>query len=306
MSKVVWLAGFILAGITAGAAHGQNLKGEIKIDGSSTVYLITEKMATNFRKTHPGVSIPVGIAGTGGGIKKFINGETDISNASRAFSPTEIADCKKNGIEPVELQVAWDGLAVIIHPENTWATKMTMEQLKKIWHPDSAPKKWKDVDPTWPDENFVLYGAGSDSGTYDYFTGAVNGKERLCRSDYSGSENDLQTIRGVVGSKYSMGFLGVAYYEASKDKLGVVQLSQDGKEYFAPTSENVLNKTYPISRPLFIYVKKASLARPEVREFVEFYVRRADLVEESKYVQLTARQALKQREALEKVLKEVK
>ncbi len=298
-----WFVGLLGVALCASSLPAQDsLTGEIKIDGSSTVYLVSKQMADNFRKTHGKVSIPIGVSGTGGGFKKFAQGETDISGASRAIKSGEADKCKEAKIEFLELQVAWDGLAIVIHPENSWAKNMTLQQLKKIWHPDSAAKKWKDVDPSWPDEAISLFGAGSDSGTFDYFTEAVVGKERLIRADYSGSEDDNVTVVGVSGNKFAMGFLGVAYYDANKTKLGVVHLTKDGKAFHAPTKETVLAKTYPLSRPLFIYIKKTSLARPEVKAFAEFFLRRADLVEDAKYFPLDARQQLIQRDELEEYL----
>jgi phosphate transport system substrate-binding protein len=277
---------------------GEELRGEIKVDGSSTVFLITQAVATNFRKQHPRVDISVGISGTGGGFKKFAAGETDISDASRPIRPAEAENCKKNGIDYLELQVAWDGLAVIINKDNDWARQMTVEQLRKIWHPDMAARKWSDVDPSWPDEPIRLFGAGPDSGTFDYFTEAVNGKEKLCRTDYQATEDDNNTIKGVEGNKYALGFLGVAYYEAHKDKLGIVAVAEKaGAPYVLPTSENVLSNDYrPLSRPLFIYVKTEALKRPEVIEFIRFYQRRQDLVRAVQYVPLSiAQQAIEQK-----------
>ena len=271
---------------TAAAPAKSALTGEIKIDGSSTVYLITEAVASNFKNLHPNVKSSVGISGTGGGFKKFGKGETDISDASRPIKTAEAEECKKNGIDFVELQVAWDGLAVVINKENTWATKMTVAQLKKIWHPENPAKKWSDVDPSWPAEEIKLYGAGADSGTFDYFTEAINGKEKLSRTDYTATEDDNITVKGVEGNKYAMGYFGVAYYEQHKDKMATVGVAvKEGDPYVLPTKEDVFTGQYrPLSRPLFIYVKQASLKRPEVEEFVRFYLRRNDLVSQVKYV----------------------
>ncbi|MBM4067374.1 MAG: PstS family phosphate ABC transporter substrate-binding protein [Planctomycetes bacterium] len=289
-----------------GLAGDSALKGEIKIDGSSTVYLISEAAATRFRKLHPKVNITVGIGGTGGGFKKFYNGETDISDASRRIKPNEVDECKKMGIEYVELQVAWDGLAVVIHKENDWATKMTVEQLKKIWHPDTAAKKWSDVDPNWPAEEIKLYGPGPDSGTFDYFTEVINGKERLSRRDFVADENDNALVQGVARNKTALGYFGLAYFEANKDKLQVVAVKGKGqKDYVIPTQKSVLEGDYtPLGRPLFIYVKKASLARPEIREFADYYTRRCkDLAEAVKYVPLDNRQQIRERKKLTTALK---
>jgi phosphate transport system substrate-binding protein len=303
------LLGLVFLGAGGAKAQEKSLRGEIKIDGSSTVYLITEAMVTEFRKLHPAVKFTVGISGTGGGFKKFIAGETDINDASRKIKDTEASACKKNLIDFAELQIAWDGLAVILSKENTWATKMTVEQLKKIWHPDTASfknaKKWSDVDPSWPNEEIKLFGAGPDSGTFDYFTEVINGKEKLCRTDYTASEDDNTTINGVEKNKNGMGFLGLAYYEAHKDKLRVVHVkATGGKDFIEPTVDTVLNRTYsPLGRPLYIYVKTASLKRPEVEAFAKFYLRRGDLVRTAKYVPLSIRQQLGEQKKLEAVLK---
>lgn len=284
----------------------EKLKGEIKIDGSSTVYLITEAVATNFKKLNPDVSISVGISGTGGGFKKFASGETDISDASRKIKPAEIENCKKNNIDFHEFQIAWDGLAVVVNKENDWARKMTVDQLRKIWHPDFAAKKWSDIDPAWPAEPIQLYGPGPDSGTFDYFTEAVNGKEKVTRNDYTASEDDNTLVQGVSRNKYALGYFGLAYYEAHKDKLVAVAIAaKEGDPYVTPSAETVLSNTYrPLSRPLFIYVKSSSLKRPDIRAFVEFYLRRTDLISASKYVPLSALQLRAQNAALKKALAE--
>jgi phosphate transport system substrate-binding protein len=284
----------------------EKLKGEIKIDGSSTVYLITEAVATNFKKLNPDVSISVGISGTGGGFKKFASGETDISDASRKIKPAEIENCKKNNIDFHEFQIAWDGLAVVVNKENDWARKMTVDQLKKIWRPDSPAKKWSDIDPAWPAEPIQLYGPGPDSGTFDYFTEAVNGKEKVTRNDYTASEDDNTLVQGVSRNKYALGYFGLAYYEAHKDKLAAVAIAaKEGDPYVTPSAETVLSNTYrPLSRPLFIYVKSSSLKRPDIRAFVEFYLRRTDLISASKYVPLSALQLRAQNAALKKALAE--
>lgn len=292
---------------TPGGLFGQDqLKGNIRVDGSSTVYLITESMATQYKTLHPGVNISVGISGTGGGFKKFAAGETDISDASRKIKPGEIEACKKNNIDFTQLQVAWDGLAVVINKENTWATKMTVDQLKKIWHPESAAKKWSDVDPSWPNEPIILYGAGPDSGTFDYFTEAINGKEKLTRTDYNASEDDNTLVQGVSRNKYALGYFGMAYYDGHKDKLTAVAIAEkNGDPFVTPSIETVLANTYkPLSRPLFIYVKNSSLQRPDVRQFVEFYMRRTDLVAASKYVPLSNLQLRSQNAILKKAIGE--
>jgi phosphate transport system substrate-binding protein len=303
------LALVTLALATSLSSGGDNkLAGSIKVDGSSTVYLITEAMAAQFGRLHPHVKISVAFSGTGGGFKKFAAGETDISDASRPINATEAKNCKDRNIDFTELQIAWDGLAVVIHPENTWAKRMTVDQLKKIWHPDSAAKRWSDVDPSWPNQEIKLYGAGSDSGTFDYFTDVINGKEKLIRPDYTPTEDDNVTVNGVARNKYAMGFFGVAYYEVNKDKLQVVAvMNSKTKEYELPTPENVITKKYaPLSRPLYIYVKNSSLTRPEVREFVSYYMRNPETVRAAKYVPLNNLQLSKQRTKLDQALKTIK
>jgi phosphate transport system substrate-binding protein len=295
--------------LTLGARAVQaQVKGQVKVDGSSTVYLITEAASVEFKKQNPGVEISVGISGTSGGFQKFIKGETDINDASRAIKDPEVKALKEKGIDYLELQVAWDGLAVVVHPENTWAKKMTVEQLRKIWHPDTAAKKWSDVDPSWPTEEIKLFGAGSKSGTFDYFTEAINGKERVCRPDYTGSEDDQVLVKGVAGDKYALGFFGLAYYEANKDKLARVAVYNDkSKAYVEPSLTTVLNRTYvPLSRPLFVYVRKDALKRPEVKEFMIFYLRRSDeLARSAKYVPMRALERTRQQRKLDEALKEI-
>ncbi|MCS7046746.1 MAG: PstS family phosphate ABC transporter substrate-binding protein [Gemmataceae bacterium] len=287
------------------AAGDDKLVGSIKADGSSTVYLITEAMASKFTKLHPGVKISVAFSGTGGGFKKFASGETDIANASRPIKPAEAEKCRENGITFTELQVAWDGLAVVIHPENTWAKRLTVEQLRKIWHPDSKPTNWSDVDPTWPKQPIKLYGAGSDSGTFDYFTEVVNGKEKVIRTDYTPAEDDNITVQGVARNQYAIGFFGVAYFEQNRSKLAVVEvMNPKTKQYVAPTPEAVIKGEYlPLSRPLFIYVKNSSLKRPEVREFVRYYLQNSEIVRSSGYVPMSSVQAFQQRKRLDAALK---
>lgn len=295
-----------LAACSSLGATGQgSMKGEIKADGSSTVYLITEAMATNYKRANPGVNISVGISGTGGGFKKFSAGETDISDASRPIKPAEAENCKKHGVEYVELQVAWDGLTVVIHPENTWAETMTVAQLKKIWNSSSTVKKWSDVDPRWPNETIQLYGAGPDSGTFDYFTEAINGKEKDSRKDYQGSEDDNVLVKGVEGNKFALGYFGFAYYQENKDKLKAVKIMEkEGAPAIGPDVDSITARTYkPLSRPLFIYVKKSSLKRAEVQDFVRYYLKRNDLVKASKYIPMNARLQNMMQERLEKAVR---
>jgi phosphate transport system substrate-binding protein len=276
--------------LLAGSQVFSQLSGNIKSDGSSTVYLMTEAAATEFKKVHPNVNVSIGISGTGGGYRKFGAGETDIQNSSRRIKAEEAKAAKDNGVDYIELQIAWDGLSVVIHKDNDFAKKLTMDQLKKIWHPDLAAKTWDQVDPTFPKEPISLWGPGKDSGTFDFFTQVVNGKEKLMRQDYNASEDDNVLVTGVAKNKYAMGFFGLAYYEKNKDKLGVVALAEaKGEPYHIPSIQTVLSSEYPISRPLYIYVNTKSLKRPEVLSFVEFYVKNnGELAKKAGYVPLSS------------------
>jgi phosphate transport system substrate-binding protein len=308
MNRNAWLAASlvgVLMAVGCVSAYAADLKGEIKIDGSSTVYLITEAMAKAFKVSNPGVNISVGLSGTGGGFKKFYQGETDINDASRAIKPAEIEECKKAGIEYTALQVAWDGITVVVNKENTWVKDLTVAQLKKIWEENSKVTKWSDVDPTWPNETIKLYGPGSDSGTFDFFTEMINGKEKSIRKDYEGTANPNIIAQGVSGNKFALGYFGLAYFEENKAKLRDIGIKVDeNSPAVLPTKETVLDKSYkPLSRPLFIYVKNASLKKPEIQEFCSFYLRRDDLVTEAKYIPLTVRGKAAQQTILENAIK---
>jgi phosphate transport system substrate-binding protein len=290
-------------------AQGKKIAGEIKADGSSTVFLITEGVASKFKKLYEGVNISVGVSGTGGGLRKFQNSELDICDASRKMRDTEAEACKKNGVDFLELQVAWDGIAVVTHKENNFAAKLTVEQLKKIWHPDTATfknaKTWKDVDPAFPDVKMDLYGPGKDSGTFDYFTEQVNGKERLIRQDYNGNANPDVLVRGIAENKNALGFFGAGYYNANKEKLNLVAIAaKTGGEYLLPTEENILARKYPISRPLYIYVSAKALQRAEVRAFVDFYLRHSDLGRDAGFVEMNTLQKFRERQKFEAAIKE--
>jgi phosphate transport system substrate-binding protein len=270
------------------AAHAQTT---IKIDGSSTVYPITEAVAEQFSAQNKDVKVTVGISGTGGGMKKFVRGELDIADASRPIKKDEADLCKAAGIEFVELPVAFDALTVVINPANDWAKELTVADLKKIWSPDSQGKvmKWSDVRPGWPDVAIKLYGPGADSGTFEYFTEAVVGKAKSSRTDYTASEDDNVLVSGVKGDKGALGYFGLAYYMANKEALrAVAVVNPTSGKAVLPSVESVESATYaPLSRPIFIYVKKASLAQPHVKKFVDFYLTKGpDLVEKVKYVPL--------------------
>lgn len=261
------------------------LSGDIAVDGSSTVFPITEAVAEDFGAEYPDVRVTVGISGTGGGFKKFCNGETDISDASRAIKSTEVELCAQNGVEYEEFLVGLDGLTVVVNPANTFAQCLTAEQLKLIWDKDSTMKNWKEVDPSFPDQPLTLYGPGTDSGTFDFFTEVINGKAKQSRADYTASEDDNVLVQGVSGDPNAMGYFGLAYYVENQDKLNAVAID-GGKGCVEPSFDTVNTGEYaPLSRPLYIYVKKTSLERAEVAEFVKFYLTNgATLVDEVGYV----------------------
>ncbi|MCS7150386.1 MAG: PstS family phosphate ABC transporter substrate-binding protein [Caldimicrobium sp.] len=271
----------ILAGVGVLGSVTQGVSSPlIKIDGSSTVYPITEGVAEEFQKAKKGaVKVTVGISGTGGGFKKFCRGETDVQNASRPILKKEMEECKKNGISYIELPVAYDGLAVVVNPKNNWATCMTVEQLKEVWKPESQGKKiaWSDLDPKWPKEDIKLCGPGSDSGTFDYFTEAIMGKAKSQRGDYLASEDDNVLVQFAQKEKGSLCYFGLAYVEENKGKVKAIQIKnpKTGK-CVSPSAETVRSGEYnPLSRPLFIYVNVKAMDRPEVKEFVDFYLKNA-------------------------------
>jgi phosphate transport system substrate-binding protein len=274
---------------TAAGAQSALAQGVIRIDGSSTVYPVTEAVAEEYAKERGAAKVTVGVSGTGGGFKKFTRAEIDISDASRPILAKEMEEAKKYGVEYIELPVAFDALTVVVHPQNTWAKTMTVAELKKIWSPEAQGKimTWKDVRSEWPDMPLKLFGPGTDSGTFDYFTEAIVGKAKSSRSDFTPSEDDHVLVQGVAGDKGALGYFGYAYYAENKDKLQAVAID-NGKGPVAPAEKSVLDGSYaPLSRPIFIYVNKKSLQRPEVRRFVEFYLSSApDLTKKVKYVPL--------------------
>ena len=277
-------------GANAVPAHAQT----VKIDGSSTVFPITEAIAEDFQKAKKGkIRVTVGISGTGGGFKKFCRGDTDISDASRPILKKEMDECKAAGVQYIELPVAYDALTVVIHPDNKWAQTLTVAELKKMWEPAAQGKVkiWKQVNPAWPDQPLKLFGPGADSGTFDYFTEAVNGKAKSSRGDFTASEDDNVLVQGVSRDVNALGYFGFAYYVENKDKLRAVRIADKAGQGVEPSFETVINGTYqPLARPIFIYINSKSLERPEVREFVEFYMNNAEaLVREVKYVPLPAK-----------------
>ncbi|HXH20618.1 MAG TPA: PstS family phosphate ABC transporter substrate-binding protein [Dehalococcoidia bacterium] len=261
-------------GSTDSAAEPR-LSGNILIDGSSTVFPITEAVAEEFRRVQRNVNVTVGISGTGGGFQKFCNGETSISDASRPIRQPEIETCKAKGIEWIEIPVAYDALSVVVNPQNTWASCMTTTELKKLWSPEAqgVVTKWSDIRADWPNETIRLFGPGTDSGTFDYFTEAINGKEDASRGDYTASEDDNVLVQGVSGDRYALGYFGLAYYIENQNKLKAVQIDQ-GKGCVTPSAATVESGAYtPLSRPLFIYVRRDHADRPEVKAFVDFYLK---------------------------------
>ncbi|NLJ07305.1 MAG: PstS family phosphate ABC transporter substrate-binding protein [Sphingobacteriales bacterium] len=276
----------------------EKLSGSISIDGSSTVYPITEAVAEEFRQVQPDVKVTVGLSGTGGGFKKFCRGETDINDASRPIKDEEIELANKNNIKYIDLMIAFDGLAVIVHPENNWCSEITVEELKKIWEPEAQNKitRWNQIRPEWPNEEIHLFGPGVESGTYDYFTEAVVGKSHSSRGDFTASEDDNVLVQGVASDKFSLGFFGLAYYEENMDKLKLVGINS-GNGAVLPSLETVRNKSYYLARPLFIYINNKAAERKEVQEFVTFYLDHAGaLSKEVGYIPLTEAELATQNE----------
>jgi phosphate transport system substrate-binding protein len=288
--KIATLTAAVGALFVSGSALAQAL---IKIDGSSTVFPVTEAVAEEFMKAKKGkVQVTVGISGTGGGFKKFCRGETAIQNASRPILEKEMADCKAAGIKYIELPVAFDALTVVMNPKNTFLKQATVEELKKMWEPAAQGKitRWNQINPAWPDAPIKLFGAGADSGTFDYFTEAIVGKSKSSRGDFTASEDDNVLVQGVSRDVNAIGYFGYAYYAENQDKLKAVPIvnPKSGKAVL-PSLEAVIAGDYqPLSRPIFIYVNAAEISRPEIKEFVEYYLNESEeLVKEVKYVPLT-------------------
>jgi phosphate transport system substrate-binding protein len=283
-TKKLVFGAVLLAAVPAVAGK---MQGSVRVDGSSTVYPITEAVAEEFRNAEPDVRVTVGFSGTGGGFKKFVVGEIDINDASRPIKEKEVAAAQEHGIGFVELPVAYDGLSVVVHPKNDFVDHLTVEELHRIWRPESDVATWQDVRPTWPKEKIRLYGPGVDSGTFDYFTEAINGEAQVCRADFTASEDDNVLVQGVAGDKYSLGFFGFAYYVENKDKVKVVPID-GGHGPVTPTVATINNGTYsPLSRAIFIYVAPKAAERPEVEAFVKFYLdNAAALATEVGYVPL--------------------
>ncbi len=285
-----------------GGGSSGNLQGTIRIDGSSTVGPLTEAAAELFREENPDVRITVGISGTGGGFEKFCAGETDVSDASRPIEADEEEACQKNNVTYDEIQVANDGIAVVVNPDNDWAECLTTDELKKIWDKGSDVNNWNKVKPDFPDQKMKLFGPGTDSGTFDFFTEQINGEEGQSRSDYSPSEDDNVTVQGVAGDKGNSGYLGLSYALENEDKIKTIQVD-GGKGCIEPTNETVQDGSYtPLSRPLLIYPSENALKRAEVREFVKFYVDNYQTIaEQAKFVPMTAEEADKSKQTVDQL-----
>ena len=285
------------------ARDGTKLNGTIRVDGSSTVAPLSEAAAELFQEENSGVRVTVGTSGTGGGFEKFCRAETDISDASRPIKQKEIDACTAASVKYDALTVALDGLSVVVSPQNDWAKCLTVEQLKKVWEPGSTVNNWKQVDPSFPDQDLKLFGAGTDSGTFDYFTEAIVGKEGESRTDYNATEDDNVTVNGVSGTKGGLGYLGLSYVEENEGKLNAVAVNSGGG-CVTPSTKTVQDGTYkPLGRPLFVYPSEAALKRPEVKAFLRFYIDNStDIAEQALFVPLTKAQVAEAHAKLDQLL----
>jgi len=310
--SAVCLAVFVCTGFLGCGGCQKRERITISIDGSSTIYPISQAAAEEFQKQNSNVKVTVGTSGTGGGFKKFVRGETDINDASRPIKPDEIKKCKENGIEYLELKVAIDGLSVVVNKKNDWCKALTVEQLKRIWEPGSEITSWEQIDPSFTGKPpLKLYGPDTDSGTFDYFTEVVCGENGAIRKDYTPSSRDTVLVQGVSGDEGALGYFGYAYYVKNKDKLNVVAVSatNDVQDAVVPTNESIeAGKYIPLSRPLFLYVNKAALKRPEVASFLRFYLsdEGQELVGEAGYVRLSESAIKATRKQLEDAVKEAR
>ena len=298
------LAAFAAGGAGAGVVK---LKGLITADGSSTVGPYTRAAAELFRKKEPGVQVTVGISGTGGGFQRFCNNEIDLADASRAIRKSEIEACQKNNVRWVAFTVANDGISIVVNKSNTWANCLTTAELKKIWEPGSKVDNWRDIRPGFPDVGLKLFGPGTDSGTFDFFTEVINGRSRASRSDYSATENDNVAVRGVEGERGGMAYFGLSYYEENRSRLKVLAVDS-GKGCIRPSKATVQKNIYkPLSRPLFIYAKRPSFTRPAVRGFLGFVLgNEVKIANRSKFVSLTKNQLKNSREHYRQTLKAIR
>jgi phosphate transport system substrate-binding protein len=278
------------ASTAAGTASG-NLTGEIKIDGSSTVFPISMAVAEEFMKMNKGVKVTVGESGSSNGLKKLIGLEIDIADSSRKIKTEEVDQLKAKNDEAIQMPVAYDGITVVVNKKNDWAKDITIEELNKIWAKDSKVSKWSEVRAGWPDKTIKLYGPGTASGTFEYFTEVVNKKAKESRSDYTASEDDNVLVKGVSSDESALGYFGYSYYEENKEKLTAVAIKKDAAAAAVlPSIKTIEDSSYPISREIFIYPLKSALTKPHVKEFVKFYnsAEGQKLVEQAKYVKLPA------------------
>lgn len=266
-----------LFGCTCGQQSSTQNALTIKIDGSSTVFPLTEAISEEFSKANQNIKVTVGTSGTGGGFKKLSVGEIDICNASRSIKPEEITSMKKNNLDYLELPVAYDGITLVVNAKNDWVDNLTTEELKRIWSPDTKVKTWKDIRSQWPNRTIKLYGPGTDSGTFDFFTEVIVGKARASRSDYTKSEDDNVLVQGIVGDLDSLGYFGYSYYKAHKNKLRAVAIKD--KESVLPSEDSIISNKYtPLSRPLYIYVNKSKSSLSEYKKYIQFYLTNAELL----------------------------
>lgn len=288
-------------GATSASGGGEKLSGEVKVDGSSTVSPISQAVSSEFKSEQPGVQVPVGEKGTGSGMKMFLDGEIPVVGASRPIEPEEIATAKEKGIEFIELPVALDGLTIVVNPRNDWLKSITVDELKKMWEPTAEGKvtTWNQINPSWPNQKFTLYGPTSNHGTFEYFTEVIVQKKKASRQDYQQNQEYNALIQGVSSDPNALGYVGYAYFEQNKDKVKAIPVD-GGSGPVEPTVETISNGTYkPLSRPLFIYVNKADLAKPAVKAFVEFYIANAkELVGQVGYIPLPDTDYAKAKEAL--------
>ncbi|MEO8039729.1 MAG: PstS family phosphate ABC transporter substrate-binding protein [Betaproteobacteria bacterium] len=304
--KSQFVGAVAVTGLLSFAPVSATAQDTIKIDGSSTVFPITEAVAEDFQQSRKGKArVTVGISGTGGGFKKFCRGETDVSDASRPILAREMEECRKEGVQYIELPVAYDAMTVVMNPKNSWVKQLTVADLKKMWEPAAQGKvlKWRQVNPQWPDQALKLFGPGADSGTFDYFTEAINGRAKSSRGDFTASEDDNILVQGIARDINGLGYFGFAYYIENKDKLKAVPIvNPRTNQAIEPSLESVVNGTYqPLARPIFIYVNAKSLERTEVREFVQYYMKNAEsLVREVKYIPLPAKAYAQNLEATDK------
>jgi len=307
MKRVLFITALAFTMIACGNKKGQNkddqTTGSISIDGSGTVFPVSEAVAEEFLKVEPKVKVTVGESGTGGGFKKFATGVTDITNASREIKEEEIALCKENGIEYIQLTVALDGITVVVNKDNTWAKTMTTEELKKLWEPNSTVNKWSDIRAEWPNEEIHLYGPNTSHGTYDFFTETIMGESGASRTDYNAVSDYNVAVQGIENDVNALGYFGLSYYEENKEKLGAVGID-NGNGAVLPSLETVASNEYaPLSRSLFIFVNKKSAQRPEVQKFVNFYLENApELSKEVGYVPMPKSGYEKQKATFSKVL----